>query len=126
MPTYLIFIRLPHTFEGKHLLVNNRVYIISFNGLDHILKLRPRANHDSPQDTAPEQGLKSALLGLQPGHETNDTNHTTVLDGIQAVAQRLRATDLDDVVEAIPIRSQALRRVAPVFVFLIVDDVIGA
>ncbi|KAK3898974.1 squalene epoxidase-domain-containing protein [Staphylotrichum tortipilum] len=71
-------------------------------------------------------GLHDVVLGLGARQQANDGDDALHLDGAQALRHGPLAADLDDVLDALTAGRQRPRRLAPVQVLAVVDDVVGA
>lgn len=123
--TYLV--RILGFFELKHLLVDDGVNVVGLNSLVHLLKLQPRAHEHTTDSADVAQSLDEArlLLAFHTSKETDHANDAVNANGLERVLHRVRTAHFHNVLHARATR-QLLRRLAPVLVLLVVDDMVGA
>lgn len=98
----------------------------------HLLEHHPTAHVDAPHNTAPAQALQKARLLLlrrrwpAAAYESNDRDAAVHFDGFERLRHRLRSPNFDDVVDAQAAGRQLGGGGAPVWLGVVVDDVVGA
>jgi hypothetical protein len=65
-------------------------------------------------------------LGVHAAQESNDANDTLELDALEALLEGPGAANFDDVVDTGVVACQTASDLAPVWLCLVVDDVVGA
>lgn len=81
------------------------------------------ANRADMAQSIEDTGLASRVDTSQ---EPDDADHTLKLDAIEALLQRARTSNLDNVVYTHTSGRQLASRLAPVRICLVVDDMVGA
>ena len=119
-----ILIRLLQLLKPKNPLIHHPRNGTHLNRPHHLPKLRPTPHQQSPHRTTRRQRLQHPRLaiGLGPTHKPNHTDHALAPYRLQALAHRVRPPDLHHVVHPPPARD-LLRRLPPVRVLAVVDDV---
>jgi hypothetical protein len=121
----LELVSLLELLESKDLLINDRLDVVSLDSSVHLLKLLSAANVDTTNGANVDKSIEqSRLLIASATNETNDGDDTFKADGLERLLQSVGATDFDDVVYT-DTTGDLLGGLAPVGVFLVVDDVVG-
>ena len=94
--------------------------------LDHLFQLVLGTNIDAPHSKQPHQRVHQGLLGARARQHANDRDDALHLDGVDALRHGTLAANLEDVLDAFAVVAQLARRLAPVRVLAVVDDVVGA
>lgn len=121
-----VLIRLLCLLQVKHLLVEDRVDVVSLDSCDHLLELLPASDVDASECADVAQCINSRHRRLHAAQEADDGDDTLEFDSLHALLERCGAADLNDVVHASATGRQLLGRGAPVRVLLVVEDVVGA
>jgi hypothetical protein len=121
----LELVSLLELLKSKDLLINDRLDVVSLDSSIHLLKLLSAANVDTANSADVDKSIEqSRLLIASATNETDDGDDTFKADGLEGLLQGVGATDFDDVVYT-DTTGDLLGGLAPVGVFLVVDDVVG-
>ena len=122
-----VLIRLLCRLEGENLLIDHRLDVIRLDGPVHLLKLDPRADEYTSDGADVHQGVqhRGLVLRLHAAQEADDADDAFVGDGVQTLLHGSRTADFDYVFDTVAAR-ELLGCLAPVGVFFVVDDVVGA
>jgi hypothetical protein len=121
----LELVSLLELLKSKDLLIDNRLDVVGLNSSIHLLKLLSAANINTANSADVNKSVEqSRLLIASATNETDDGNDTFEADGLEGLLQGVGTTDFDDVVYT-DSAGDLLGGLAPVGVFLVVDDVIG-
>jgi hypothetical protein len=121
----LELVSLLELLKSKHLLINNRLDVVSLNSSIHLLKLLSAANVDTTNSADVDKSIEqSRLLIASATDETDNGNDTFEADGLEGLLKSVGTTDFDDVVYT-DSAGDLLGGFAPVGVFLVVDDMVG-
>lgn len=111
--------------EGELLLVHDGVDVVGLDGGNHILHLGLGADEDAAGGADAAEDVQESRLGLGAAEEADDADDALHLDGGQRVLHGVGTADLEDVVHTLAVGGQALGRLAPVGVLIVVYDVVG-
>lgn len=122
-----MIIGFPCLVKGEHLVIHQRVDIISLDGSDHIPHESFATNINTTHSADVSQGLQNnrLLLRVYAWKEPNDTNDTVILNTLEALMKRSAATHFDNLVHASSVGGQLASSIAPVRLSLIIDDMIS-
>lgn len=121
-----VLIGLFQLFQTELLFVNNRMNIVSFDSLVHVLKLHARANKKASYCAQVTQTIQECRLLLgRAANKTNDGYYTVDGDGFERLSNGGGSADFDDVLHTSSVARQCLGLLAPVGSFAVVYDVIS-
>lgn len=120
-----VIVGLTCLLQGELRLIDNRVDVVGLDGGDHLLHLGLGPDENTAGGADAAEDIENSRLRLSTAEETDDADNALHLDGGQRVLHGVGTADLDDVVHTLAVGGQALGRLAPVCVLLVVDDVVG-
>lgn len=123
-----VFIRFPGLFQGEHFLVDHRVNVVGLDGFHHVLHLSLRADIHASHRADPGESFQQCRVALRVrvAQESDDADNALELDRLQALLQSARSTNIQHVVNALIVVRELARRLSPVGILLVVDNVVGA
>ena len=121
-----VLVRLSGLLEAELVLVQHRVDIVLLDKGDHILHQVLGANIHTADNENLEQRLHDALGRHLTTQQANRRHDALVLHRLDALPNSVLAAKLKDVIKALAISRQLPRRLAPVLILPIVNDMIRA
>lgn len=102
--------------------------VINLDSPNHILHHILPTNIHAPNRTNLAQRIHNTRLALRlrRPQKPNQTDNPFKADALEALLQRARTADFEDVIDAFAVPRQLARCLAPVGVGFVVDDVVGA
>ena len=121
-----VLVRLFEFLKCENLLIYNGLDSVRIDSLIHGLELLPTPNENAPHNAYIAETLHKRRLVLRhTTKEADNADDTLRDDSCKALLHGSWATDLEDVMHAQAVRRELLRGGAPVWIRLIIYDMVG-